>query len=96
MRINNKIIRPIITEKSMARSAEGKYTFMINKGVTKGALTEELKNSYGVDVLSVRTMIMPGKPRRILKTSRYNKRVTWKKAIVTLKEGQSIDLFDQS
>lgn len=92
MRISDVIIRPIVTEKSMEYGAENKYSFEVNKRASKGAISNEIERIYGVDVLDVNTMIVRGKKRRILKTRRFTTTKNWKKAIIKLKEGQSIDL----
>ena len=91
MRISNIIIKPILTEKTMAHEYQGKYFFMVNMKVSKGAIAKEVKRLYGVDVESVRTMVMPGKKRRIMGTRKFTKTKKWKKAAVQLKEGQKIE-----
>jgi large subunit ribosomal protein L23 len=96
MRISNVLKKPIATERTVNMSAAGKYVFEVNKDSSKGAIANEVEKLYGVEVVNVRTMIMPGKPRRIAKTWRHTDRKTWKKAIVTLKKGQTIDLLAQS
>ncbi len=91
MRINNVIKKPIVTEKSLRNP--GEYAFMVNMQASKGAVVNEVERTYGVDVMDVHTMIVRGKKRRIAKTSRFGNSGNWKKAIVKLKEGQTIDLF---
>ena len=93
MRINNYLIKPIITEKSVARSSE--YAFKVNKKASKGAVANEVEKTYGVDVVSVRTMIVRGKKRRLGRTNKFKTTENWKKAIVSLKDGQKIELFEQ-
>ena len=92
MRLSYIIKRPILTEKSMAQEVEDKYIFSVSMKATKGAIVDEMKRMYNVDVINVATMIMPGKKRRLLKTRRFLKTAKWKKAIVKLKKGQKIDL----
>ena len=96
MRLNNIIERPILTEKTVALASGGKYVFRVNSKATKHAITTAVKDLFDVDATDVNTMIMPGKKKRILKTRRYTKTKKWKKAIITLKEGQKIDLFEKS
>ena len=76
------IIRPIITEKSSAGIAEGKYTFEVNKKSTKIDIKNAVEKLFGVKVLDVKTINVKGKP----KTQRMQKGKTsdWKKAIVTI------------
>ncbi|NMB69960.1 50S ribosomal protein L23 [candidate division WWE3 bacterium] len=91
--MDKKLVRPIVTEKSMGLTNANMYVFQVAMGATKGAVEAELKRVFGVDVLEIKTMIMPGKKKRILKTYRFKTTPKWKKAIVKLKEGQKIDLF---
>jgi len=93
MRISNILIKPIITEKSLELADQGRYTFEVNKKATKQSVAEEIKRIYDVDVIKTRTIVMPGKKRRIIGTRRFTKKPGAKKAIVDLKEGQSIDVF---
>jgi large subunit ribosomal protein L23 len=95
MRVSNKLIRPIITEKSVALSKLGKYIFKVNKLATKGAIANEVERTYGVNVNNVKTSIMAGKKRRKPGTSQFRTTERWKKAIVQVKEGQTIDLFTE-
>jgi large subunit ribosomal protein L23 len=95
MSINNVIIKPIITEKSSADAANGKYTFCVNVGASKHAVKHEIQKLFGVDVINVCSMIVPGKKKRIGKTNKFTKTKRWKKALVSLKEGQHIDLFEK-
>ncbi len=92
MRVSEVILRPIVTEKSMAFEHELKYLFQVNMKSSKGSIAAELKRIYNVDAKEIRTMIMPGKKRRILGTRRFGKTKKWKKAIVKLSEGQKIEL----
>lgn len=93
MLIEKKIIRPIITEKGMALAADNKYVFQVAMNATKHGVQKEIKELFGVDVIHVQTIIMPGKKRRMLKTARFTKTAKWKKAIVKVKDGQKIDMF---
>ena len=71
--------QPIITEKSTALSATGKYTFEVEKRASKGEIGRAVEKLFGVTVLDVQTMNVPR---------------GWKKAMVTLKEGDKIELFE--
>lgn len=93
MRINNAVIKPIVTEKSYAMASKGFYTFKVSRSASKGAIKNNIKSLYGVDVIEVNTNVLPGKPKRIMKSRKFTKTETWKKAVVRLKEGQSIDVF---
>jgi len=91
MKVSNIVVKPIVTEKSMAHEHEGKYYFMVNTKASKGAIANEIARLYDVEVVSVKTMIMPGKKRRVIGTRKFTKTKKWKKAIVKLKEGQKIE-----
>ncbi|HLC93772.1 MAG TPA: 50S ribosomal protein L23 [Patescibacteria group bacterium] len=96
MRISNVIIKPIVTEKSTNLGQTGRYVFEVNKNSPKGSIANEVSRIYGVDVVEVRTIRMPGKQRRVSRTSRKTVKTLWKKAIVKLKEGQTIDITVKS
>ncbi len=89
------LIKPMVTEKSSKVEKEGKYVFMVEKTATKHMIKREIKNFFGVDVVAVNTSITPGK----LKSKMTKKGVVegrksaTKKAYITLKEGQSIDIY---
>lgn len=86
------IIRPIVSEKSYSLMELNRYTFEVDKRATKPHIADAIEEIFGVTVTSVNTMNVAGKPRRL----RYNKGITrtWKKAVVTLKDGDKIDLFE--
>ena len=86
------IIKPVITEKAVDLQAEqSKYTFKVVKTATKPQIAAAIEEIFGVKVTKVNTLNMTGKPRRV----RYRKGKTsdWKKAIVTLAEGDSIEIY---
>jgi large subunit ribosomal protein L23 len=93
MRVNNLILKPIVTEKTYSHSNANRYVFQVNMAATKGSVATDIKKIYGVDVIEVKMLIMPGKAKRIGQTRDFNKPMKFKKAVVKLKEGQSIDLF---
>ena len=81
------IIAPIVTEKSNNGLQEGKYTFKVNKKATKVEIRKAVEKLFGVKVLSVNTMTVRGKEKRV----RYQTGRTsdWKKAIVTVEANPS-------
>lgn len=88
------IKKPIITERSMALAAENVYTFEVVRSATKGQIKKAMSDYFGVDVESVRTTIIKGKTKRV---GRLKKSVTMadgKKAIIKIKAGQKLDLFE--
>lgn len=93
MKVSGSILKPIITEKSYAHAADGRFVFKVSVKATKGSIKNDIKKVYGVDVTDVRTTILPGKSSRIGRSRNFSQPTKWKKAVVILKEGQSIDLF---
>lgn len=85
------IIRPTLTEKSTQMGEDNKYVFRVKYEATKPQIRQAVETIFGVDVVKVNTMIMPGKPKRVrLSVGRTD---PWKKAVVTVAEDQMIDLF---
>ncbi|MCX5779405.1 MAG: 50S ribosomal protein L23 [Firmicutes bacterium] len=86
------IIKPVVTEKSMNLLADNKYTFVVDKKSNKTEIKNAIEDIFKVKVDKVYTMIVKGKPKRMGKfEGRTSDR---KKAIVSLKPGQKIKLFE--
>jgi len=87
------IVRPIITEKSMAGLAEKKYTFEVAKSATKIDIARAVEEVFEVKVKKVNTMNVRGQLRRQGRSEGYTR--SWKKAIVTLTEdSKTISFFE--
>ncbi|MBX3174875.1 MAG: 50S ribosomal protein L23 [Gemmatimonadaceae bacterium] len=87
------IVRPIVTEKtSAAYQSRGEYTFEVHPTANKIAIKQAIESLFGVKVTGVWTSQQRGKPRRVGSTSGLRPR--WKKAIVTLKAGDTIEIFE--
>ncbi|MFN8571951.1 MAG: 50S ribosomal protein L23 [Gemmatimonadaceae bacterium] len=87
------VVRPVVTEKtSAAYQARGEYVFEVASDATKPAIRAAIEKLFGVKVTGVNTMNVRGKVRRMGKTS--GTRPNWKKAIVTLREGDKIEIFE--
>jgi large subunit ribosomal protein L23 len=86
------IRRPIISEKSTALAEiANRYAFEVSIDANKQQIREAVQRLFNVKVVNVRTMVMHGKVKRV---GRFEtKRSNWKKALITLAEGQKIDLF---
>jgi len=84
--------RPLITEKSTVLQAEGKYAFEVDKAATKPQIKQAVEKAFKVEVTGVNVIGMPGKARRFGR--RQLSPHPWKKAIVTLKPGDSIQYFE--
>lgn len=86
------IQRPLITEKSMSEMQSGKYTFAVRPDANKTQIKQAIQEIFNVKVKAVNTMNMQGKMRRMGRTQ--GRLPDWKKAIVTLEEGQKIAFFE--
>ncbi len=84
------IIAPVITEKSMLQRSNNVYTFKVVKDANKEEIKKAVEDAFKVSVKSVNTLNTKAKKRRVGRYSGMSK--TFKKAIVTLAEGSSIDL----
>jgi len=86
-----KIIRnPLITEKATMLSEGGQFVFRVAPDATKPEIKAAVEGLFGVKVLAVNTLVVKGKTKRF--KGRPGQRSDWKKAMVQLAEGQSIDL----
>ena len=91
--LHHIIKRPIITEKSTRlMDNENKYVFRVDPRANKMEIREAVEKLFNVTVVNVTAMNVRGKARR-LRFGQEGKRSDWKKAIVQLKEGDSIQLF---
>lgn len=86
------IIKPVVTEKSMNLLADSKYTFIVDKKANKTEIKNAIENIFDVKVEKVYTMNVKGKPKRMGKFEGH--KPLRKKAIVSLKSGQKIRLFE--
>ena len=85
--------RPLITEKISSQTDElGKYAFEVDKRANKIEIKKAIESRFDVDVTRVRTMNVLGKIKRMGKFT--GRQSSWKKAVVTLKPGQTIDFFE--
>ena len=83
------IQKPLVSEKSYGAMTGGKYVFRVRRDANKRDIAQAVAEAFKVDVVSVNTMHMRGKERRRGKLSGFQP--DWKKAVVTLKEGQKIE-----
>jgi len=91
--LHRTIVRPLITEKSSAAyQSRGEYTFEVHPDASKTQIRSAIEQLFGVKVTGVWTMNVRGKERRMGKTA--GRRPNWKKAIVTLREGDTIEIFE--
>jgi large subunit ribosomal protein L23 len=85
------ILRPIITERSTDLLTENRYTFEVAKQANKIEIGQAIEAIFGVKVLKVNTISVSGKPKRVRYAKGYSR--SWKKAIVTLAAGETIEAF---
>lgn len=86
-------LKPILTEKSLSLAKDGKYSFWIDKNLIKSQIKKAVENVFAVHVTSVRTIKYKGGIKTNLR-KRKIKVPERKKTIITLKEGEKIDLFE--
>lgn len=94
MDIHQVIIKPIITEKSMKDAEKRKFTFEVLLTANKDVIKMAVEKIFDVNVIAVATNIVKGRSKRAGARRLEIKQSHWKKAIVALKEGQKIGLFD--
>lgn len=90
----NIIIAPVITEKSMKDAGKGKFSFRVERAANKNEIKKEVEKRFSVNITHISTNILKGKKKRS-GARRAEKEVSnTKKAIVTVKKGQKIGLFE--
>jgi large subunit ribosomal protein L23 len=91
--IADVLIRPVVSEKSVGATEHGNYTFAVARDANKHQIKEAVERQFKVDVLGVRVMTV--KPKEKSRGRRTMGMVPgWRKAIVTIAEGQKIELFE--
>ena len=91
--VQDIIIKPVITEASMDRIADKRYTFKVSKNATKPEIAKAVEAMFGVKVAKVNTISMKKKPTRT--GVHFGYKSEWKKAIVTLTaDSKTIEFFD--
>ncbi len=86
------IVEPVISEKSYALMAEGKYTFRVNDRAHKTQVARAVSEIFGVRVAAVRTAKVRAKPKR--RGLHRGRTRSWKKAVVQLAPGERIEMFE--
>ena len=90
------ILRPVVSEKSYALIEQNVYTFEVAKDAAKPEIRNAIEEIFSVKVTSVNTLNRKGKSVRNRRTGKVGSRPDRKRAIVTLAEGDSIDLFKEA
>ena len=91
MEATQVIIRPVVSEKSYVLASTNKYTFRVHPNAHKTQIRAAIEELFGVHVVDVRTMSVKSKPKRRGWTTGRTRE--WKKAIVEVREGDSIPIF---
>ncbi len=89
------MITPVFTEKSLKQAREGKYTFWVSRNADKAGIKSEIARTFGVKVVSIKTTKIGSETGRNARGNKYAK-VGSKKAVVILKDGDKIDIFEES
>ncbi len=92
MHLYEVLRRPVVTEKSTGLQEQQKYTFEVARNTNKRQVKAAVEKAFKVKVLDVNVMTVPGKTRRVGR--RQILTPSWRKAVVTLKAGQKIELFE--
>ena len=92
MEARDILVRPLITERTTQLMAEGKYVFVVAKAANKIEIAKAVAEVFKVKVAKVNTVNVTGKKKRMGRTE--GKRPDYKKAIVTLHEGETIEFFE--
>jgi large subunit ribosomal protein L23 len=95
MMLHEVIMHPVLSEKSMMAEGERQYIFRVNSKANKHQIREAVQSIYGVSVDQVRVLIMPAKTRRRGRRV-FVRQPKWKKAIISVAEGDSINLYDSN
>ncbi len=91
--LHRTIVRPIVTEQSSAAYQDrGEYTFRVASDATKTSIRSAVEQLFGVKVTGVWTSNQRGKARKV--GSATGRRPHWKKAVVKLRDGDTIDIFE--
>jgi large subunit ribosomal protein L23 len=85
------ILKPVLSEKSYVLSAAGKYTFRVHPNAHRTQIRQAIESLFDVHVVEVRTLSVKSKPKS--RGSTYGQTRTWKKAIVQVRAGESIPIF---
>ncbi|MDE2025436.1 MAG: 50S ribosomal protein L23 [Patescibacteria group bacterium] len=88
------IVSPFITERSMALAQNGKYTFLVGRFSTKEEVKKEVERLFNVHVQKIMTVVVKGRTKRIGKRRDEIHLQPFKKAVVEVKKGEKIALFE--
>ena len=96
MKLSEVLIKPILTEKANAQQEKlRRYAFKVNRKANKLEIKKAIEGFYGVNVIDVNTAVIPGKNKTRFTKAGYiqGQKPAYKKALVTVAEGETIDLY---
>ena len=90
------LVKPLVTEKVASLNEKGVFGFIVQKSANKVDIKKAVESVYGVNVVALRTAIIPGKPKSRYSGVRFvvGKTASYKKAFVTLAYGEVIDFYN--
>ncbi len=89
------MIKPVFTEKSLKMAKQGQYTFWVGRGMDKMGLKSLFSKMFGIHVTSIKTLKKAGETGRNVRGRKFSK-LQLKKAIITIKDGEKLDVFEES
>ena len=92
--MHNILVRPVITEKSMADAKNGRFAFIVALSAGKDEVKKAVETAYNVHVVDIATAIVKGKVKRVGKKRTEKKLGSYKKAMVVVRTGEKIDEFE--
>jgi len=93
MKLANVIKAPLVSEKSMKAAEKNRYAFIVDRAASKDQIKQAIKMVFGVSAIGVRTMVLKKKQKR-LNNRRIIQPASVKKAIVELKKGEKLDIYE--
>jgi large subunit ribosomal protein L23 len=92
MNLYEVLRRPLVTEKNTALQVQGKYAFEVDRSANKQQIKQAIQIAFNVTVTAVNVVTVPGSRRKVGRREIFSS--PWKKAIVTLKPGDKIQVFE--
>jgi large subunit ribosomal protein L23 len=96
MKLSEVLVKPILTEKANAQQEKlRRYAFKVNRKANKLEIKKAVEEFYGVSVLDVNTAVVPSKAKNRFTKAGYiqGRKPAYKKALITIAEGETIDLY---
>lgn len=96
MKLSEVLVKPILTEKANAQQEKlRRYAFRVHRKANKLEIKKAVEEFYGVNVVDINTVVVPGKNKTRFTKAGYvqGRKPSYKKALVTVAEGESIDLY---